>query len=165
VKYSLKEGIEAISCEWFYQNVIPSIRKRFEYDNKLCDVLGLALLYACFTSGETEILVPDVIKKRVHMAYEQLGIEEAQPVRKIPLIVQRRNDQMVIDEYIEVGNHQVMNGQINGAVMNIEYFQSILVCLNQLEQLVNNHAARSDANIADMRSYINQKMRVLNNNI
>jgi len=92
------------------------------------------------------------------------GKDKLQPVQKIPLLVQRKDDQLDINEYIDIdGLSQV--GIIDGSVAHMEYFQSILVWMNQLEHLMNNYAAQSEASLSDMRSFITQKVRILNNNI
>ena len=156
--------MEGITHEWIYTHVVPSIRFRFKNDNRLCYVLGLSLLYAAMTEGDKQILVPELIRRRIRFAYHQLGQDKLQPVQKIPLLVQRKDDQLDINEYIEIdGLSQV--GMIDGSVAHMEYFQSILVWMNQLEHLMNNYAAQSEASLSDMRSFITQKVRILNNNI
>jgi len=72
--------------------------------------------------------------------------------------VQRRDDHLQINEFIDINTLGNTNGQIHAGVAQLEHFQSIFVRLNQLEQLVNNHAARNDANVANMRSLISQKV-------
>ena len=120
VKYSLKKGVEGITHEWIYTHVVPSIRSRFENDNRLCYVLGLSLLYAAMTEGDKQILVPELIRRRIRFAYHQLGQDELQPVQKIPLLVQRKDDQLDINEYIEIdGLSQV--GMIDGSVAHMVY--------------------------------------------
>ena len=89
----------------------------------------MALLYACV---EDDILVPDHIKTRVRNAYNQLHLESAQPIKKVPLLVHRREDQLVIDEVVDIGNG-VGGQQVHG---DHELFQSLMVLLNNLEQLI-----------------------------
>ena len=76
----------------------------------------------------------------------------------------RRDDQLQIDEYVEIGGVAAM-GQLHIGVANLEYFQSILVHTNQLERRMSIHAARAEANFSEMRSFIQQKTQILNNNI
>jgi len=126
VKYAIKDGVEGITNEWLYEYVVPSIRLRFENDNRLCKILGLSLLYAALTEGENQVLVPESIRRRIKSAYDRLGQEEVQPVRKIPLIVTRKDDSVEINEYVEIGENFRMD-QISGGVASLEYFQSILI--------------------------------------
>ena len=77
----------------------------------------------------------------------------------------KEREHLQINEFIDINTIGNTNSQIHAGVAQLEHFQSIFVRLNQLEQLVNNHAARNDANVANMRSLISQKVRVLNNNI
>lgn len=119
VKYAFKDDCTEISSEWLYEHVILSIRERFPKDSRLCNVLAMALLYACME--DDILLVPDHIKTRVRTAYNQLHLEPTQPITKIPLVVRRREDQLLIDEVVEIGNG-LGGQQVHG---DHESFQSI----------------------------------------
>jgi hypothetical protein len=63
MKYALKEGlIETINYAWLCEYVVPHISRKFRNDNdtKLCNIFGLALLYACM-SDSPDIEVPEHI--------------------------------------------------------------------------------------------------------
>ena len=157
-KYAFKDDCAQISSAWIYEHVIPSIRARFPHENRLCNVLAMALLYACM---EDNILVPDHIKTRVRTAYSGLDLEPTQPIEKVPLLVRRREDQLLIDEVVEIGNGGG-DQQVHG---DYEMFQNVFVVLNHLEQLINQIAGRSDTNFSELRAYVRQRDRIINNNI
>ena len=164
VKYSIKDNVNGITNEWLFEHVIPAIRFRFENDDQLCSILGKSLLYAALSEKENQIVVPESIRIQIKTAYNQLRQEEPQPVQKIPLIVTRRDDSVEINEYVDIGR-EIQIGQIHGGVASLEYFQSMLIRLNQLEHIINVHAAQSESNMSEMRQFINKKVKVLNNNI
>ena len=113
VKYRLKEGLSSsITQEWLFEHVVPRIRQRYSSDNKLCNVLGIALLYACM-SDEDAIVIPDAIRIRVRNAYSALNLEVTQPVEKVPLHVYRIRDQLFIDPIEE--SNLVRTGPLPGA--------------------------------------------------
>ncbi|CAJ1935012.1 unnamed protein product [Cylindrotheca closterium] len=163
LKYKLKEGVE-LPVEWLYENVIPNIRAKFPRDNRLCRVLALTLLYACM---HEDILVPPGIKSRVRTAYGELNQDTQQPVEKVPLFVHRRDDQLMIDEAIIIdgdGSTGAGGGVVAGN-STYDLLQSIKINIQQLQQQLNNVAARSDTNFSDLRAYIQHRDRILNNNI
>lgn len=102
VMYALENEVAmAITHQWLFDNVIPAIRRRYPRDMKLCSNLALALLYACM-SEEESIFVPDDIRGRVRTAYDRLGLDVAQPVKKIPLVIYRIEDQLRIEPATEL---------------------------------------------------------------
>ncbi|CAJ1938212.1 unnamed protein product [Cylindrotheca closterium] len=163
VKYKLKEGVE-LPVEWLYENVIPNIRAKFPRDNRLCCVLALTLLYACM---HDDILVPPGVKSRVRTAYGELNQDIQQPVEKVPLFVHRRDDQLMIDEAIIIDGDGSTGagGAVVAGNATYDLFQSIQINIQQLQQQLNNVAARSDTNFSDLRAYIRHRDRILNNNI
>ena len=96
VKYIVKDGITEIPNEWLFEHVVPTIRRRFWNDSRLYQVMGLALLYVCLGDNE-DVFVPTQVKDRVRAAYAQLGLEEAQPIKKVQLHVYRNNGILMID--------------------------------------------------------------------
>jgi len=159
VKYRLKDGVE-IPSEWLYEHVIPSIRARFGNDSRLCHLMALTLLFACLRD---DVLVPN----RVRTAYNELGLDVQQPVETVGICVYCQGEQLEISELVTVegenGNGNPI--QIHGGTQVQELFQSLQAQINELRQLITNYTARSDANVADQRSYMSQKFRILNNNI
>ena len=57
VKYVVKDGITDITNEWLFEHVVPTIRRRFWNDSRLCQVMGLVLLYICVGDNE-DVFVP-----------------------------------------------------------------------------------------------------------
>ena len=96
MKYVVKDGITDITNEWLFEHIVPTIRRRFRNDSRLCQVIGLALLYICVGDNE-DVFVPTQVKDRVRAAYAQLGLEEAQPIKKVQLHVYRNNVILMID--------------------------------------------------------------------
>ena len=81
VKYGFEEGVDGITDEWLFQNVVPNIRRRFPNDRNLCVVLAKALLYICLKhqsedDDDTVIPVPEHIREKIRAAYNMLGLEE-----------------------------------------------------------------------------------------
>ncbi|KAL7545057.1 hypothetical protein ACHAWF_008422 [Thalassiosira exigua] len=86
VKYALKAGVDgSFTQQWLFDSVVPHTRRRFANDAQLCNVLGLAVLYACLSDEDDKIFAPDNLRNCVRSAYERLDLEETQPVEKIPL--------------------------------------------------------------------------------
>ena len=108
----------------------------------------MAFLYACMEDWYPYARLDQIKKKRGRIAYNELHLEPTQPVKKVSLLVRRREDQLLIDEVVEIGNG-VGGQQIHG---DYELFQSLVILLNNLEQLINNVAGRSEANFEDLRA-------------
>ena len=162
IKYELKQGLESlITPDWIFANVIPNIREKFS-DTTLCTVLGKAVLYACM-SEEDRILVPDNLKQRVRTAYNQLNLEETQPVKKVPLHVHRLNDRLMIspilegDEVAGVGGHGGMPGN--------EAMQTILLRQHQYQVETNQRFDSLGSQMWDMRNFFGRQLKQVNNNI
>ncbi len=123
VKYKRKEGIQ-ISNEWLFEHVVPNIRRRYPNDLNLCKILALAVL---FVSLDESIDVQVEIRARVTVAFQGLGLEETQPVIKVPLHVYRIEDRLMIDEVAPSAHDS--QGNIGFAPL-----ETILVRLNRLER-------------------------------
>ena len=95
VKYVVKNGL-SITDAWLFEHVVPNIYRRYPNDIRLCRVLGLSLLYICL-SDDDAVYVPDNLRERVRLAYTALGLNEAQPIEKVPLHVYRNNERLEID--------------------------------------------------------------------
>jgi hypothetical protein len=163
VKYALKDGIQ-IGNEWLFTNVLPSIRKYFRNDTRLCCVLALPLLYACMNDN---IMVPEGIRARVKVAYNSLGFDEHQPVTKIPLYVYRINDRLMIDpiggEMGEVGAAAAGNGPRPNSMTNVENI--MMVRFNRQDQEISQLKAQVQALFAEQNHKLDHKFRTINNNI
>jgi hypothetical protein len=167
VKYALKDGITGVTQQWLFQNVVPHIRRRYRNDTTLCNVLALPLLYACLGDNE-KIAIPDELRNRVCAAYNALGNEEEQPVKKVPLCIYQVNDKLMIDPLTEDG---VGVGRRSGLAAgptpanHDEVQQAVLIRLNRLEQVMNQMHMGMQASTAELRHYCGTNFRVLNNNI
>ena len=66
-------------------------------------MLAKALLYICLKhqsedDDDTVIPVPEHIREKIRAAYNILGLEEDQPIKKVPLHVYNINELLMIDE-------------------------------------------------------------------
>jgi hypothetical protein len=141
VKYALKDGID-IGNEWLFKNALPNICKYFRNDTRLRCVLALPLLYACMKDN---IMVPEGIRIRVKDAYSNLGIDEDQPVKKIPLhAVYRIDDRLTIDPIVggEMGAVGAAAG-VGPMTLTLEMGKSIMLRLNRLDQRMGQFEART----------------------
>ena len=134
VKYQLKQGIgSSITQQWLFNNVIPNIRHRDDRDKRLCNVLGIALLFACMSDDTKKIFVPPEIRVRVRRAYKRLNIEEAQPVEKIPLHIHRIKKKLIINP---IGKNDHVEGDGNvavGGMTSNDAIQSLIMHQTHLE--------------------------------
>ncbi|KAK1737232.1 hypothetical protein QTG54_012099 [Skeletonema marinoi] len=163
IKYELKEGIDAsIPMNWIYQHVIPNIRRRF-HDTRLCTVLGKAVLYACM-SEDDKIVVPNEIRQRVRTAYNQLNLEETQPIEKIRLHIHRMNDQLFITP---IGEGQLVAGASGGSagMLGTEAVQTLIIRQQQYQQETNQRFDSQASQLYELRNYCGCQFRRLNNNI
>lgn len=167
MKYVLKDGITGVTQQWLFQNIVPHIRRRYRNDTALCNVLVLPLLYACLSNND-KIAIPDELRNRVCAAYNALGNEEEQPVKKVPLSIYQVNDKLMIDPLMDDG---VGIGRRSGLAAgptpgnHDEVQQAVLIRLNRLEQAMNQMHMGMQASTAELRHYCGTNFRVLNNNI
>uniref|UniRef100_A0A7S2KS93 Transcription activator GCR1-like domain-containing protein n=1 Tax=Skeletonema marinoi TaxID=267567 RepID=A0A7S2KS93_9STRA len=165
IKYELKEGTDAsITPNWLYEHVIPNIKRRFHNDTKLCNVLGKALLYACM-SDDPNITVPDILRNRVRSAYNSLGLEETQPVEKIPLHVHRLRDKLLISEVRAGSLVQGVDGRDGSGMTYPEAVQTLLLRQDQLELTMNQRFEGVSSQIHNLQNFNGKNFRLLNNNL
>ncbi len=166
IKYELKEGMDAsITPEWIYQHVVPNINRRFPNDDRLRNVLGKALLYACL-SDEPDITVPDSLRQRVKSAYNALKLDEAQPIEKVPLHIHRLRDKLLISE-VRGGNLVRGTNGRNDTVglTSPEAMQTLILRQDQLEQTVIQRTAGISSQIYGLRTFNGKQFKLLNNNL
>jgi len=162
VKYVVKDGITEITNEWLFEHVVPSIRRRFWNDSRLCIVMGVALLYICMGDNE-DVFVPTELKDRVRAAYAQLGLEEAQPIKKVQLRIYRNNGVLVIDALNDdVGSSGVV---VAGEMMSNETATTIVARLERLERIQLETQVQFTSLLSDLRTFCGSQFRLLNNNI
>lgn len=169
IKYELKEGLHtSISMDWIYENVIPHIRSKFDKDTRLCNVLGKAVLYACMSEDE-KIIVPDEIRQRVRTAYEQLNLEETQPIEKIRLHIHRINDQLLISPILEgqlvAGSGSGSGGGGAAGMATSDAIQTVIIRQLQFQQETNQRFDSQASQINDLRNFCGSEFRRLGRNI
>lgn len=160
------DGITGITTEWLFEHVVPNMRNRYANDSRLCRVMALPLLYICLSSNE-DVYVPTQLRNRVRNAYAQLGNEEEQPIKKIPLHIYRLRGVLMIDP-VDTAVAGPNNGPVvagGGGGMSNELAHTILVRMNRLEQAQTQHQVSSNTQVSELRSYVGSQFRMLNNNI
>ena len=84
IKCESKEGF-AITDNWLFVECVPSIRRRFPNDSRMCRVLGLAMLHAVFDVNVSEFL-PAIDVDRIRTNFVRVhGEVDGNPVIKVPL--------------------------------------------------------------------------------
>jgi len=87
--------------------------------------LADALLYICLKSinesDTTAISVPSHIRDRVAASYNSLGLDDDQPVKKVPLHVYRVNETLQIDKVVTV-----TDGKMARRLLPISLLQGLL---------------------------------------
>jgi hypothetical protein len=92
-----------ITDDWLFEHVVSNIRAK--YGRSFAAVLGKAVLYICLKEQDPQqrdkfVPVPADVCQRVRAAYAELGLDEAQPVLKIPLHIYCINEMLQIDEVV-----------------------------------------------------------------
>jgi hypothetical protein len=169
MKYALKEGlIVTINYAWLCKHVVPHISRKFRNDTKLCNIFGLALLYACM-SDSPYIEVPEHIRVQVKKVYNGLTIEETVPVMKLPLLVHRLVDQLQISEItgndlLNVSGRAADGGRLAVSASAVtEALQALYIRSSCHEQQLNNLQLAHQASLSELKNIT--KIRVFNNNI
>ena len=133
VRYKVKDSV-VLSDAWLFEHVVPNIRRKYPRDDRLCRVLGHALLYICLSSNE-EVLAPPPLRDRVKAAYAALGLDEEQPLEKFTLDVYRMpNGTFGIRDAVPTGTDLATGQQRPSAPMTAEMGQTLLVQMNQAKQ-------------------------------
>jgi len=102
IKYSLKNGC-GVSSLFLHEHVCPKISEFFgqeEGNARIVEVLGTALLWACF-DPQVEARVPAFIRERVKQEYGAVrpeAFEDVNPVEKIRLVIFQVGEAVIIDE-------------------------------------------------------------------
>ena len=101
IKYALKNGC-GVSNLFLHEHVCPKISEFFgdEAGGRIAEVLGTALLWACF-EPTMEDRVPQFILDRVKSEYSVIrpeAFDDVNPVEKIRLVIYRAGETLLIDE-------------------------------------------------------------------
>jgi hypothetical protein len=192
IKYKPKQSVARyITTEWLAQHVVPSIAKR-KNDLQLVRNLGLAYLFVIMEPDmEEEFNIGTLFASNVKQAYQALPVENKpeQPVSRLPVHVYRIGESTYIEEVWQ-GQHQqqqAAQGQqgqqeqqhrggtvadslarvpaSGGNAATQQVLQTLLIqnqqLLRELQDMENRIENRDQAN----RSWMEDKMRRLNDNI
>ena len=150
---------------WLFEHVVPHIRARYSRDDKLCQVLGLSLLYICLSSNE-QVIIPEALSNRVKGAYAALGLDEDQPVEKVELHVYRMpNGTFGISDVVPTETTAAAGPQQTGGPMTAEMGQTLLVRMNALEQAQIQMNLNLMSAISESRAENRAQLRIVNNNV
>ena len=168
VMYAIKDGINALTTTWLFEHVVPNLRRRFPNDSRLCRVLALPLLYICLSSNQ-EVYVPSELRTKVQNAYAALGLDEEQPIRKVPLHIYRVNGVLMIDPVDTTAATGTTTGGTvvggGGGIANEAAQQTVLVRMNRMEQTQTQYQVSTTTQLTELRSYVGSQFRIANNNI
>jgi hypothetical protein len=150
IKYKMKAGV-TLTDDWLFENVVPNIRCRYWNDSRLCKVLATALLFAAMDAEVGEKFLPPAMRDRISAAYIPTHPEIQQPVVRIPLMIYRIQDTLMIDEMPQFDNGGGAAGPVgpavagNSAITEQQHAQ-VLINVQSLQQLVaQNHQQAQDA--------------------
>jgi hypothetical protein len=179
-KYAFKDGCESITDDWLFEHVVPNIRAK--YGRSFAAVLGKAVLYICLKEQDTQrrdeyVPVPHEMQERVRAAYAELGLEESQPVLKVPLHIYRINEMLQIDEVagsVAVGTaggnaltavQDTNNAVAVGHGLGNEVLQSLVIRMNRMEQVQAQSQQTMLNAFSEMQTQQRRQYQILNNNI
>jgi hypothetical protein len=110
IQYKLQKD-SGISYGWLYENFVSHMLNLYPASqNRVAKILALPLLWACLDADACKI-VPAAVSGRVKAAYltiQQLP-NDINPVKRVPIMIYRNNDNLVIQDLVEVdGNDEVV---------------------------------------------------------
>jgi hypothetical protein len=187
IKYKVHEAVAShITTDWLGDNVVPYIAQPYEDDLKMVHTLGLALLFVTLDTEANENLGIDTQwAKQVRDAYTALPVtnKPEQPISRVPLHIYRVGEETFIEEVWqqEDGRQQPRQevaaargstadslAQIpasGGSTATQQVLQTLLIqsqqILRQVQELEQRQEVRDQAN----RSWLEEKLRKINNNI
>ena len=167
VKYVLQEG-SGVTNDWLAQYVVPHILMKYPREpNSVGMTLALPLLWACM-APEMNDNVPENLKQRVRTAYaaiQQLD-EGVNPVKKVPLIVYRIEDDLKIEEASDVPmDENAQQGQARPPQRIEENLRVLSTEVNSLRGLFNQFRDSQQTDMSVLRADILQQYGILNRNI
>lgn len=181
VSYKLTEVASNITNETLFNNVVPHTRARFPNDTRLCRCLGLALLYAA-THPDLQKWLPEQPVTAIkgfwieHLRSRNVDVDAEDfvlpsPVKKVPLVVYRVEDQLCIDEVSdEVQQVIEQNGAAagntaHGNFVTREQYNALLVQLHQMRSAMHVHHAQHEASVAALKAWLEVFLSRINNNV
>jgi hypothetical protein len=183
-KHVYEDGCEMITDDWLFEHVVPNIRIKFGCS--FAAVLGKAMLYICLKEQDPQqcnkvMPVPADIHQRVCAAYAELGLDEAQPVLKVPLHIYHINKMLQIDEVVTdvgasvaapVGGNAMVAVQDRkntvaplGHGLGNEVMQSMLIQMNRMEHVQAQSQQTLLNAMSEMQTQHRRQFQVVNNNI
>ena len=179
VMYVVKEGLTQITTPWLHEHVVPNIARRFATDRRFIRVMALPLLFICMSEIE-RVHVPPAIRQRVRDAYSALGVEVEQPVRKIPLLIDRGMGGVLRIDPVDLPPDEpapgmpvteapaqgvVASGVRRRARMANDVSESLLVRMNRLENSFSQSTVSTATQLTEMRCHMTSQFRVVNANL
>lgn len=160
IKYESREGL-VITDEWLFANVVPSIRTRFEHDNRMCRLLCLAWLWGIYNEDVVALLpATDVARIRASFG-EYCGDVEGNPVRKIKLEVLRVGTRLQIVPAVDINDQPQQQQQLalqnNDNRQIMAYLQRIEENQQEQFQLIRNAQA-------DQQTWLEKQVQLIINN-
>lgn len=157
VKYKVKDGL-VITDEWLFSVVIPSIRRRFQHDDRLCRVVGLARLWSMFDADASDYLPLQDVARIKHSFGEYFGDEE-EPVIKVPIEVVRVGMRC---DFVEVStNNAPDNGQqpqvAAGLALQQHDMRQLTAAVQQMNRNLEEHLQNVRAEQLAFRTWTEQQ--------
>ena len=178
IKYKLLPQLEAyVTTEWLSEHVVPNIAQRFSEDAAMIRTLGLAMLWLCLDDEASEdINLEEDMRARVVTAYAELVVDDKPPlpVMKVPVHVYRMEDETCIDEIMQqrepqqggtVGDHLAQVPVQGGGAAQQHVLQTVVVQQRNLQRQLEQMQVAMHNMDQNSRVYMENKFRVLNNNI
>jgi len=160
IKYESKEGL-VITDEWLFANVVPSIRTRYERDNRLCRTLGLARLWGIYNEDVAALPSPTDVARIKASFGEHFGDIDGNPVKKVKLEVLRVGTRLEIIPAVETNQQpqqqQALAHQNNDNRQIIAYLQRIEENQQEQFQLIRNSQA-------EQKQWLEQQVQLIINN-
>jgi hypothetical protein len=130
-------------------------------------MFALAVLFAAM---DESIDLPSGIRERITVAYAMLGLDEQQPVVKIPLYVYRIEDRLMIDEIVQENNGTNIGDNATRSIINqvttgLMSHQALLVKLDRMERQINDQFRQVFAMIDASNRLARTNYNNINNNI
>ena len=165
VKYTLQDDL-IVTDNWLFVECVPSIRRRFPQDHRLCHLLGLATLYAAFEPLVSPFLDP-VHADRIRSNFTRVhGEIEGNPVVKKKIYIHKTNNGRlsIVEERAPAGTAAaVPTGVPNGDGTITVSAQAFAQLQNQVEQLQQQvQGIRTEQN--DSRGWLQQQFDKITRN-
>jgi Transcriptional activator of glycolytic enzymes len=172
VKYKLKNNSH-VTDQFLKDVVCPGIFKHFENDsnNKIGHVLALPLLWAAHQPG-LEHMMSNLVRMRIKEGYNGIrGDNDADwnPVEKVPLVITRVENQLVIDELVARGLDEAGAQEAPLAAANIqgtrEHLQAVLNQVHHLRQEVTGLGQQLAESDTQLWNRVSTRLTVMSDNI